>query len=663
MENWYLLLIIALVLRISGHALRIHDISLPIRALGWLLCMASLWVALSALGAWATIWPALLMTGIGLWVDARVRADAVRPAADLLAILGSGLASIPPLASVALLASVAGLTAAGFALDWLVERLPQRARLALPITTVVASVLLIFGMPQIAEGTTRTLSTRMVEVGLSWPYQPEAARTAVPPTPAAANSTSLDRNGTQWTPFLEWSLNNPNYSGNPFDLLASATFVHAESGETRTTEMFYAGGSEWRFRFTGTRSGLWTFTTKSADPELNGKQGKVRIEPNPGVHGFVESNGNKWIRTGTNQAFVPQLVIYSEPAYFYNNPKKIDADIQTFIVEHGFNGFHVPVFCHWFELGAPQCNKINRSDPNPDPRTFEALEQLITRVHAAGGVVHLWAWGDDSRGENPKRWKLNGTQDQRVLRYIAARLGPLPGWTMGYGYDLFEWVDGKQLTTWHAYLQARMGWSHPLGARATKNTLEQISEAMDYAAYEQHRPDYDTYVATIERRPNKPAFSEDRFRIRDEGREKDYTPDDTRRGLWRSTMAGGVANIWGNLLDGGSHERGSAPYPNKAQIRSYADFFKTRFVVDLARCNELSDGVCLKRPTNQHYLFYREDAASIRFDLTAMRGSQRVVAVDTLRPYAEIVVGTLAPGKHTWQAPYPSDWALAVGTF
>ena len=31
---------------------------------------------------------------------------------------------------------------------------------------------------------------------------------------------------------------------------------------------------------------------------------------------------------------------------------------------------------------------------------------------------------------------------------------------------------------------------------------------------EQHQPDYNMYVLTIDQRPNKPSFSEDRFRIR-----------------------------------------------------------------------------------------------------------------------------------------------------
>ncbi len=58
------------------------------------------------------------------------------------------------------------------------------------------------------------------------------------------------------------------------------------------------------------------------------------------------------------------------------------------------------------------------------------------------------------------------------------------------------------------------GWFHFLGARAQKNELTQIYDGLDYAGYEQHRPDYQKYIETIEKQPSRPTFSEERFRIR-----------------------------------------------------------------------------------------------------------------------------------------------------
>jgi len=481
---------------------------------------------------------------------------------------------------------------------------------------------------------------------------------------------ALDRTGTQWAPVLEWRLENPTFEGNAYDLIATVTFVHPASGEKHTTGMFYAGGSIWKFRFTGTRPGRWTFVTSGTDADLDGKRGTVTIEPNPGVPGFVTSFGGKWGRTGTDEAFVPQLVMYDDPPAYYNNPKKIDADIRTFLVEHGFNGFHTAVMCRWFDLEKERSTEIDDADPNPDPRTFEALELLITKVHAAGGIVHIWAWGDESRKQTPIRWGKNGTADKRLQRYIAARLGPLPGWTMGYGFDLDEWTEEEDLRKWHTYMHEHLGWFHFLGGRSVGPNryrpgveFVQIYEGLDYSGYEQHRPTYEAYVAALEARPDRPTFSEDRFRIRDPSPypDKDYDEEMTRRGLWHATMAGGVANIWGHLPRGHDSSGGSAPYPHPEWINTYAEFFKNRFLKELVRDNAITDGVCLKRPQGTHFVFYKEDAASIRMDLSRMARARRAAAVDAKKPYEEIPLGRLAPKKHTWTAPYVSDWVVGVG--
>jgi hypothetical protein len=255
-----------------------------------------------------------------------------------------------------------------------------------------------------------------------------------------------------------------------------------------------------------------------------------------------------------------------------------------------------------------------------------------------------------------------GAVDQRLQRYIAARLGPLPGWTIGYGFDLWEWVQGAQLTTWHESMHSHMGWSHLLGARSSKNKFTQLSEQLDYSGYEQHRPDYETYVETITQRPHKPSFSEDRFRIGNNHPYKDYDMTMIRRGLYHSTMAGGVANIWGNLV-GSTHEEGSAPYPNPEWIKTYSTFFEHRFSIDLQRCNDLTNGVCLQRPTNSHYIFYRENTDTIRMNLSALVGTQPAIAVDAKKAYVEIPLDAFKSGDQTWTAPYVSDWVIAIGDF
>ena len=77
---------------------------------------------------------------------------------------------------------------------------------------------------------------------------------------------------------------------------------------------------------------------------------------------------------------------------------------------------------------------------------------LIEKTYAAGGMVHLWMWGDEERGQTPSArddWGgLDGPVARKVERAIAERLGPLSGWSLGYGFDLDEWVEASEIHAW-----------------------------------------------------------------------------------------------------------------------------------------------------------------------------------------------------------------------
>ena len=494
---------------------------------------------------------------------------------------------------------------------------------------------------------------------------------------SAHAQVAFDAEGTLWTPFIEWEVKNSTYEKNPFDVEATVIFTHTQRNVQHVTQMFYTGKDTWKWRFSGTELGTWTFSTVSEDAELSGLEGTVLIHPNqdPDAYGFLTHHTSqthtKWARArgnrGNIEAFVPQLVMYdANPANYYNNPEYVDAAILEFIEVHGFSGFHLAVIgARWFDMDAPD-NALSGNETDPDPRTFDALELLITRTQQAGGIVHIWPWGDASRDQVPLELSggANGPLDERLQRYIAARLGPIPGWSMGYGFDLFEWTNEAMLKSWHANLQRFMGWPHYLGGRAHKNQLTQIYEGLDYAAYEWHRPTYDDYLNHSTKRPTKPAFSEDRFRIRN--RDKDYSMEETRRGLWHATMAGGVANVWGNLRNpDGTISAFSNPYPNPEWIKTYASFWQDRFLRNMEPCNEVSGAFCYGDNSLKSYVLYKESTRSLTLSLSddPTETTLSAIVVDTKKPYQELGPCDIPASGFTWNLPYESDWAVAVGTF
>jgi PKD repeat protein len=514
---------------------------------------------------------------------------------------------------------------------------------------------------------------------------------------ASALSHAQNYTAKLWEPVdIEF---NGTTGGNPFDVVATAIFTHS-SAPTISTEMFYNGtGSTWTLRFTGTAIGTWSFTTScAAVAGLDGHSGTVTVtEAEAGATGFMikvdEQGGRRWGRQGLSAAIVPQYVMADQPNYYYYDASKADHDIEVFIGDHGFNGFNFPVKFRWFDIDNAQCvdeygNPI--TNPNPDPRTFEALEDLIQKAHKAGAMVHMWCWGKgwDKGWPNQLNEGANGVVERRLQRYIAARLGPLPGWSMEYSYDNQLWTDAATVNEWRQNLQGYLGWPHFLGTRCPGITQELDAVVnMDYSSYEQHSPTYATYVEGIEQEDpydpdlfDKPSFFEDRFRVRDAGNDKDYTVEQTRRGLYHSTMAGGAANIWGYLIGAitperdGSTPEGSLEYPEDAKnwIKTYSRVFKNRFSKDMVRANELisgtddpAGGVALRTPDNARFIFYKEDTSDLLMDLSAMPEALPAVAIDTKQAYEEIPLGDLEPGLNAIvfenDPPLDSDWIVIVG--
>ena len=456
-----------------------------------------------------------------------------------------------------------------------------------------------------------------------------------------------------------WALSGANTTGNPFDVVATVTFSHTDGGNKRVTEMFYDGDKTWKFRFTGTRTGKWTFITKSEIDALNGHTGTVIIgpNPNPDVKGFLITHANKFAIQVGNE---PRLEAYRFNAYMnghqfprwesfekFGDSKMVLAYLDD-ARRHGFDTIFVHVNNNWFKLGAVSYSE--HKSENPEPKTFEILEKVITTVHGQGCRVHIWAWGDEARKWTPIGvGGKNGAPDRRLQRYIAARLGPLPGWTMGYGFDLQEWTNEDDLRKWAEFMHKHMGWRHLLCGRGRSNKeLDIISYSKyDVRGYEQICKDLNSDT-------KRPHLYEERHTYL---RNSDLSMDGTRRFLWKLTMAGGMGCFWG------FYPNSKYPYPKPEQLRCASEFWKGRFLLDMSPDNTVTDGYCLRAADRKHYVFYREDADSIRMDLSKLAGRGEAVAVDAKKAYKQIKLKTLSSKIHTWKAPYNSDWAIAVGNF
>ena len=486
------------------------------------------------------------------------------------------------------------------------------------------------------------------------------------------------REATMWE-VVEWQAEVLYHSGNPFDVAATVTFIHKDTGLKRTTQMFYDGLKQWRFRFVGTQAGQWQFVSRSKTPGLNGLTGAIRVteNPNPQIKGFVRTVGNKFavqIREASDlRAYVFNVYMsrIKHPAYldeFGSDLAEVEKKTRGYFADAKANGFEI-IFIHvnnnWFKLGVRE--HLKHKSQNPDPTAFAVLEKIIRTVHKLGGRVHIWAWGDESRKWTPigVPGGINGKADRRLQRYIAARLGPIPGWTMGYGFDLHEWTNIEQLNSWAAYLHENLGWQHLLCARG--HVLKGRHNINSYDGFGRNVPlkttshgpaDYDEILDDLNGDKNKPHFYEERHSYKRSGFNLDM--DGTRRLLWWETMTGGMGGFFG------FYPKSPYPYPNPEQLRTHYTFWhkKVRFLLDMQPANKLADaGYVLRSTSKWHYVFYNEDASFMKLNLNGAAGKLTAVAVDTKKAYREIDLGTLESKVQQWKALYRSDWAIAIGHF
>jgi hypothetical protein len=499
---------------------------------------------------------------------------------------------------------------------------------------------------------------------------------------AVAISSDADRgfetrSALLWAPFEAWTVAAAGVPGNPFDAVATVTFTHQATGEHRTSEMFYVGDERWEFRFTGTRLGTWRFASFSAHAALDGWHGSIDVaqNPDPSVRGFLTATGTRFaeptseggtVTTRLYNVYMNHELKNSLHEYSLDEEAREAevAEMLDAVEAHGLDAVFVAVNNNWFQFGVDSHRDHDQEDPSLD--SFAVLETLIVRAHQRGLSVHVWKWGDEDRAWTPIGvGGINGVPDRRLQRYIAARLGPVPGWTMSYGFDLHEWVTPEEVRSWWSYMHQHLGWPRLLMARESRAGREDPRDQFDlgqekldvHSSDERPEEDFLESATALFEKAHTPLLFERRFL---HTRDRVWDMETTRRALWQFTLAGGAGAIWGTLWDDGP------PYPKPYQLQTHGSFWSERFTDDLTRA-ERTDGVgtaiTLWNHVRTRAVFYAEATGSVRIDLSGAATPLRAVAVDTAAPYREIDLGRLPSEDQVWAAPHRSDWAVAVGDF
>jgi hypothetical protein len=387
-----------------------------------------------------------------------------------------------------------------------------------------------------------------------------------------------------------------------WDVQGSCRWTHQNGVTRRTSLLWYSGsGDTYVYRFGASLQGRWTGTTVSPIKALDGLELSVDVRPatNPnrtGWSGQLADEPTAWARQhGPDGQLVkrtPILIMMPNVQSWHDDVAAMRAFVAEFTDNHGFNGGHIATIGRgWLEAGST--GDLRTAPPAPDVRTFAALEVAAAEWSERGGWLHLWMWGKGSGGDFANLpGGHDGIESRRINRYVAARLGPVPGWSMGIGWDVEFWVNETKLKWWLDDLNPQLGgWHHWIGHRYSDSDIgrgidPEPANKGEYLergiAWNTLRPGHEQYAgwehwctltsdsaidAGLSAIPDRPMMTEDRFRRR-EGAwpQKDLGSDDDILCEIPRWASRGVAAIYGRLLDG--HTEGSEVWPNHTVIKA-----------------------------------------------------------------------------------------------
>jgi len=515
-----------------------------------------------------------------------------------------------------------------------------------------------------------------------------------------------------WHPHAEWTYEDIEYSGNPFDIDAIAAF-----SDGIRAGLFYDGGNSWKLRYMCSKPGAFSFAVSSANADLDGRSGTVICtdtvgRPGPLVPGGPD--GTLFFDAALGHPIVPAWAmmpfLYEAAPYQAHEPTM--EQLETWMDRHigsadgsggaGFRGAHFQGPANrWYDHGCDGTRADCRGGLNPDPATFRKYEAVFAKLAERNAHAHFWMFWDCERDkcdqfhDGPVRsWRArlkslfrrsfprgsfeeNRRRQLRLRKYMARRWGAISNWMVGEGFDNFEDDAAEYANRWFRDIRDHMPWHHFIGMRGYKNRLDRIICAeCNYVSFESQEEKgamtHDRWRASRVAATDRPVFEEDRYRYIRNHHKGPKNSDDQLMYMWGQAMNLGVGAIYGYLEGSSGHFSRYEGYPEEwaRGIRAWHDFWYAtptdphhRFLSGMEYCDDLSPDSKSICERGESYVFHRENASSLRFDISGLKSaSAKAVALDAESGQFHDL-GEFSRNRTSWSAPESSSWVLAIGDF
>ena len=202
---------------------------------------------------------------------------------------------------------------------------------------------------------------------------------------------------------------------NPFtDVDVTAIFTYEAGGKTLTVCGFHDGGATWRIRFMPTEPGTWNYVTKSSDPGLGGKAGRLTCVPpkRPYLHGplaaqgfhFVHADGTRRLLVSTRLScpFAPPEVW--PPVIEFLKAHRVN---RVFFMMGGVSGTFKELYGDGGDFSRYNVEK------------FRAIDAFVDALRRSDIVASPYFYYFNDKVQR----KMTPDQDRAYLRYGMARFG------------------------------------------------------------------------------------------------------------------------------------------------------------------------------------------------------------------------------------------------
>lgn len=431
-------------------------------------------------------------------------------------------------------------------------------------------------------------------------------------------------------------------TGNPFDVEFGAIFI--KNNSSVKVDGFYAGNNQYKIRFMPEKSGIWTYITISAVPELNGRSGKfkavksdykgmIRVDSTNAntMHHFLHANGDRFFYQGNTakclfgtpathskiggwKDFIDYCATYhfNHIIVFLYTPSIITSSSAALGMSnwpgnppspYGYqrNGKTDYWLCPWACKGDPnhiaQFDYYSHSLTSTEDIDFnrfylpywDKIDTVINYMKKNDIIANIFFHPDDSY------CPLEGKDEDRYFKYAISRLSA--HWNVSYNLGL-------------EYREYRTDdWANSMGGKVKEwdpyDHILSIHDQLTFRFKDEKWADYIVYQATPGTKGNKTYstdYSANKPLVNEEcGYEpRLVTPDSLVNIIWAMIMRN-TYNSYGNIMQMGMNFSHLKDDNRAAKAHKYlVEFFRDTRWYEMCK----GDGRVLMHPSKTEAILY-----------------------------------------------------------